>query len=89
MWKKPVDVIAEKQEKLEALELKAADALDIVTRTINGLEETNREIDSTISEIKEYIGRLTATQSALYQNKTRNDTIIANFSRLVSIGDDA
>lgn len=80
------DILIEKEAKLVELKQQADEAVDIVTRTISGLEMVNQEIDDTVAEIDQYSERLAKTREALSKNRSNNAAIIANFSKLLSVG---
>lgn len=80
------DILVEKEAKLVELKQQADEAVDIVTRTISGLEMVNQEIDDTVAEIDQYSERLAKTRESLSKNRSNNAAIIANFSKLLSVG---
>lgn len=83
--KKHLDIVAEKEAKLTQLTQEATNAVDLVTRTISGLELVNQEIEDTVADIDAYSERLDKTRGALEQSRNNNAAIIANFSKLLSV----
>lgn len=61
MKNKVRDILADKKVKLQELTAQAEAAVDIVTRTISGLELVNQEIDDTVAEIDKYSAELACT----------------------------
>ena len=62
MKNKVHDILADKKVKLQELTAQAEAAVDIVTRTISGLELVNQEIDDTVAEIDKYSAELACTR---------------------------
>lgn len=83
--KHPVDVLSEKNSKLNELKTQADFAVGIVTSTISGLELINQEYDDTISEIETYVAQLNSTRDSMSKHRKYNTAIIANFSRLLEV----
>lgn len=86
--KKQMDVLTEKTERLESLTKKADNAVSIVNSTINGLKNTNAEIEQTTREIDEYCANLTTVRDQLNEKHRHNTAIIANFSKLLDVGEE-
>lgn len=86
--KKQMDVLTEKTERLESLTKKADSAVSIVKSTINGLKNTNAEIEQTTREIDEYCANLTAVRDQLNENYRHNTAVIANFSKLLDVDEE-
>ena len=61
MKNKVRDILADKKVKLQELTAQAEAAVDLVTRTISGLELVNQEIDDTVAEIDKYSAELACT----------------------------
>ena len=87
--KNTIDKLTEMQTKLTQLQSDANHAIDLVVRTINSLEFTNQEIDETVVEIDDYISKLSTTRSCLDKNRKYNTAIIANFSKLLEVSEEA
>ena len=83
--KKTKDMLVAKQAKLQKLTAKADNAINLVTRTINDLDNTNQEIDATVVEIDDYIAKLSTTRDSLARNRRYNNAIISNFSKLLEV----
>lgn len=88
MRKKPQDILHEKQAKLTELTAQAEAAVELVTRTISGLEMVNQEIDDTMAEIDSYTAQLTQTRDQLSRNRRHNAAVIANFAKLLATDED-
>lgn len=78
-------ILADKKVKLQELAAQAEAAVDLVTRTISGLELVNQEIDDTVAEIDKYSAELACTRVELSKNRTHNAAIIANFAKLLEV----
>lgn len=85
MRNKVRDILADKKVKLQELAAQAEAAVDLVTRTISGLELVNQEIDDTVAEIDMYSAELACTRVELSKNRTHNAAIIANFAKLLEV----
>ncbi len=83
----PPDFLLNKQNEIIQLSQQADDALDLVTRTMNGLELINQQIDSNLSEIDEYTQKLGETRVAMERQRHNNAAIISNFAKLLDTGD--
>jgi len=80
------DILQEKQNEITRLTRQANEAVDLVSRTINSLEDINQQIDSAISEIDAYSQGLAVTRASMSKERDNNAAIIANFSKLLNIG---
>ena len=80
------DILQEKQNEIARLTRQANEAVDLVSRTINSLEDINQQIDSAISEIDAYSQGLAAARASMSKERDNNAAIIANFSKLLNIG---
>ena len=80
---KKLNLIEQKQKKLEELRVKSNNALDVVTATINKLSTVNEEIDVTISEINEAKAALQSTEDDLSKTREHNSKIINKFKALI------
>lgn len=85
MKNKVRDILADKKVKLQELTAQAEAAVDLVTRTISGLELVNQEIDDTVAEIDKYSAELACTRQALSKNRIHNTALIANFAKLLEV----
>lgn len=74
-------------EKMELQELIAQTeaVVDLVTRIISDLELVNQEIDDAVAEVDEYSTESVCMRVEFNRNRTRNTTIIANFTRLLEV----
>ena len=80
---KKTNIIEEKQKVLQSLQSESANAIDMVTTTINRLSSVNEQIDVTIGEIEEAKSRLQCTEEDLSKTKERNAKIINKFKALI------
>lgn len=76
----------EKRNEIARLTRQADEAVDLVSRTINNLQDINQQIDSAISEIDAYSQGLAVARASMSQERDNNAAIIANFSKLLNIG---
>lgn len=83
MLKKKIDLLQEKDEKLQYLQKKSYSAIDIVTNTLDSLAKTNVEISATIEEIDEAKRNLDNTKLGLVATKNRNERIIERFKAMI------
>lgn len=86
--KKQTDVLTEKTARLDFLAKKADSAVSLVKNTINGLKDTNTEIEQTTREIDEYRANLATVRDQLNEKHRHNSAIIANFSKLLDVGEE-
>ena len=80
---KRANFIKQKQKVLHSLQSKSANAIDVVTTTINRLSEVNEQIDVAIGEIEEAKSQLQNTEDDLNKTKSHNTKIICNFKTLI------
>ncbi len=80
------DILQEKQSEIARLTRQANEAVDLVSRTINSLEDINQQIDSAISEIDAYSQGLAVARASMSKERNNNAAIIANFSKLLDTG---
>lgn len=80
---KKTNIIEEKQKALQSLQSESANAIDMVTTTINRLSSVNEQIDVTISEIEDAKSKLQHTEDDLSKTKEHNAKIINKFKALV------
>lgn len=81
--KTKLNLIQEKHERLKILQSQSNRAIDIVTSTINQLEATNVEIDSTITDIQKDIEDLRNAELGLNKTRLHNTKIISKFKNLI------
>ncbi len=77
------DFLRAKTRQLDHLRKKSGKALDMVTRTIDGLQAANEQIDATMAEIDSYHEMLAAKQTELDCIRQRNSHIVQNFKALI------
>lgn len=80
---KKINIIEEKQKVLQSLQSESADAIDMVTATINRLSSVNEQIDVTINEIEDAKSKLQCTEDDLSKTKEHNAKIINKFKALI------
>lgn len=80
---KKTNIIEEKQKVLQSLQSESANAIDMVTTTINRLSSVNEQIDVTISEIEDAKSKLQCTEDDLSKTKEHNAKIINKFKALI------
>ena len=80
---KKTNIIEEKQKALQLLQSESANAIDMVTTTINRLSSVNEQIDVTISEIEDAKSKLQHTEDDLSKTKEHNAKIINKFKALI------
>ena len=76
--------VEKKQNDLRKLEAESGSALDVITSTINQLEDINNRIDLVVREITEAEEQLQITKQNLYNRRDRNKTIAEKFKNLIS-----
>ena len=79
------DLLQEKQSEVSRLALQASDAVDIVARTMDELEDSNQQINNSLAEIDAYSKELAATRAAMFQQREINTAIIANFAKFLDV----
>ena len=77
------DFLTYEIRRLQRLEVKSANALNLVTRTISKLKASNEQIAQSKGRIAEYIAGLESQSQALSSLESKNTRIIENFSRLI------
>ena len=79
------NIIEKQQQVLHSLQTKSANAIDVVTATINKLSSVNEKIDKTIGEIEDAKLKLQHTEDDLSTTKEHNAKIINKFKALLDI----
>ena len=88
MFKKPTpDILSEKVAAVHALTVESENAVDLVSRTISRLELINQQLDDAMAEIDTYTADLARTRESMVKQHGNNSAIIANFTKLLSIGE--
>ena len=77
------NIITQKQKVLRSLQTRSANAIDMVTTTINKLSSVNEQIDITIGEIEDAKAKLQNTENDLNTTKEHNVKIINKFKALI------
>lgn len=83
--KKETDLLRAKTDAMNRLSNRSAAAVDLVTRTINTMQEINKEIEEAVSEIDRYSADLMKTRQSMSDQKEHNEAIITNFSKLLEV----
>lgn len=79
------DILQEKRTEIALLERQADEAVDLVTRTISGLELINQQISDAMTDIDKYIVELNQTREIMSMQRNNNAAVIANFSKLLNV----
>lgn len=83
--KNALDILQKKQAQLANYTTQFDNAVALVSRTINSLDEINAGIIETIREIEDYQQELEATRVGLNDAKAKNSKVIANFRALLCV----
>jgi len=78
-----LDIIGQKEERLQNLSQSAENTIGIVRGQITNLNHINEQIDKEVEEIGTYISRLSAACDGLQAERTRNAQIASNFAKLI------
>lgn len=84
MREQKVGVVQQAIIELKKLEAESASALDIVTRTIDNLSNTNNKIDDKVAEIETLSSGLADAAKNMQDIKKKNSSIISKFQSLIS-----
>ncbi len=76
--------VERKQRDLKRLEAESGSALDMITSTIDRLEDINSRIDVVMGEITEAQNQLETTKNDLNNQHQRNKIIAEKFKSLIS-----
>jgi len=79
------NLVEQQRDRLAVLTSKSSQALDIVTSTVNQLDDINAEIDGVISSIEQYETELSQTKGELVQTRNKNSKISERFKKLIEI----
>lgn len=77
------DFLQSKNRQIGRLRKKSSKAIDMVTRTIDGLQDANNQIAAAMAEIEDYRETLAAKQTELDGVMQKNSRIVANFQALI------
>ncbi len=77
------DIITKKKRELEKLDNESTSALNLVTSTINQLDNINSRIDVVLEEIKDAKKSLLDTEEGLLSRKAHNSRIAEKFKSLI------
>lgn len=86
MWKKAVpqqNILEQKEAELVALTVQSTSAIQLVQNTIDGLSETNAQIQAKIEEIDAIQKRFADTRGGLEATYNKNERIMKNFKTLL------
>lgn len=81
--RKKTDIITQKKNKLVSLRDESANAMNLITNTIDKLSSINDEIDVTITDIEIAKAELEFTRQDLVETRTRNEKIANKFKQLI------
>lgn len=73
------NILIEKETQLNSLVQESADAVSLITNTINRLETVNDQIHEKCEEITTYRAELDRIQTSMDQQLTHNEKIIGKF----------
>lgn len=77
------NIIEQKEAELVALTVQSTSAIQLVQNTIDGLNETNAQIQAKIEEIDAIQKRLADTRGGLDATYNKNARIMQNFKTLL------
>lgn len=85
MWKKQIQpsILEQKEAELVDLTVQSTSAIQLVQSTIDGLNETNAQIQAKIEEIDAIQKRFTDTRDGLEATYNKNERIMKNFKSLL------
>lgn len=85
MWKKQIQpsILEQKEAELVDLTVQSTSAIQLVQNTIDGLNETNAQIQAKIEEIDAIQKRFTDTRDGLEATYNKNERIMKNFKSLL------
>lgn len=78
-----LSLVEKKRNELEKLNKKSTQALNLVTSTINKLEDINCSIESTLNDIRDAKASLQETEDGLLSTKEYNSKIAEKFRALI------
>lgn len=80
-----LDLLQEKEKRLDELTEESAYAVQMVQNTIDNLQAVNSDIQTTMDEIDTYMQRLNDTRSSLSTTHDKNEKIMQNFAKLLCV----
>lgn len=80
-----LDLLQEKEKRLDELTEESAYAVQMVQNTIDNLQAVNSDIQTTMDEIDTYMQRLNDTRSNLSTTHDKNEKIMQNFAKLLCV----
>lgn len=83
--KEAMDLLQEKEARLDELSSRSDSAVQMVQSTINNLAVVNQDIEDTMSEIDTYLQRLNETRTSLDAIHGKNQKVMRNFSQLLCL----
>lgn len=87
MWKKAPQpsILEQKEAELVALNVQSASAIQLVQNTIDGLSETNAQIQAKIEEIDAIQKRFSDARGGLEATYSKNERIMQNFKTMLCV----
>ncbi len=83
--RKAKDVIAQKRREMQDLQSQSGRAIDLVTSTINELEQVNQKIDEKMDELQILKSDLLGIEDQMNCTRLRNVKIMDKFRALVEV----
>lgn len=83
--KKVLNLIEEKEAKLQELQQLASDSVQTVQNTIDVLDGVVGQMKAAEDEIEEYVSMLQSTWASLKSERERNVKIASNFRKLLCV----
>lgn len=83
--KKVLNLIEEKEAKLQELQQIASDSVQTVQNTIDVLDGVVDQMKAAEDEIEEYVSMLQSTGASLKAERERNVKIASNFRKLLCV----
>lgn len=77
------DMLQNKRDELLKCMTDFEQTVSLVTRMVNGLEQTNTKISEAIKEIEDYQVELEQTKSSFEDAKNQNERVVKNFKALL------
>lgn len=77
------DMLLNKRDELLKCVADFEQTVSLVTRMVNGLEQTNVKILEAIKEIEDYQSELEQTKSSFEDAKNQNERVVKNFKVLL------
>ena len=80
-----IDILTLKTQAYEEAVKKAENAVSMVSTAMNSLKLANQEMESNMKDIEEYCANMMAIHAQMGKDRTHNEAVIANFSKLLCV----